>query len=221
VVKMSWHEYWAAGDHGAQPRYEQFEYRNCAVGCGPVAWGMLFGWADRQAAVGNPYWAPRWGIYRSSGGYGGDAVAPLWQDEGVNNMIRELNEQVGTFCSSGSGATFPWNMHGASQYLSGRTGAWIQTNWNSVGAHEDRLRDWAADQIIHRATPSIIGTGWLNHYPVAYGYAWEDRIIRTCTLWWCWDEVVYDRWFYVNQGWGGYGNEWISASTWFAGSLYP
>jgi hypothetical protein len=45
-------------------------------------------------------------------------------------------------------------------------------------------------------------------------------VVRTCVIW-CWDEVVYDRWFYVNQGWGGSGNEWIQASTWFAGSIFP
>jgi hypothetical protein len=31
---------------------------------------------------------------------------------------------------------------------------------------------------------------------------------------------VTDRWFYVNQGWGG-GNDWVEAGTWFAASIYP
>jgi hypothetical protein len=95
----------------------------------------------------------------------------------------------------------------------------MQTHWNSVGIHEGWLADWAANQM-YRSTPAVIGSGWLNHYPVAYGYAWQRRVIRKCFIW-CWDEVVYDRCFYVNQGWGGSGNEWVSASTWFAGSLFP
>lgn len=37
----------------------------------------------------------------------------------------------------------------------------------------------------------------------------------------CWNETVYDRFFYVNQGWGGAGNDWVAASTWFAGEIHP
>jgi hypothetical protein len=217
---MTWNYYWSAGGHAQQPQYNQFTHGSCAVGCGPVAWAMLFCWADRQAALGNAYWAPRWGLYRQNGGWGADVMAPISQDEGVNNVIRELNGHVGTFCMFGSGATYPWSMGEAWRYLSGRSGAWIQTHWNSFGAHEDWLRDWAANSIIYRSTPAIIGTGWLSHYPMAYGYAWQQRVVRTCFIW-CWDEVVYDRWFYVNQGWGGWGNEWVAASTWFAGSVFP
>jgi hypothetical protein len=217
---MSWNYYWASGGHSEQPRYYQFTHGDCYVGCGPVAWAMLFGWADRQAAFGNPYWAGRGGIYRQDGQYGSDVVAPVSQDQGITNIIREINGYVGTFCSFGSGATFPWSMGEAWRYLSGRSGAWLQTNWNSVGIHDAWLADWAANQIMYRAAPAVIGTGWLSHYPVAYGYAWQARVIRHCFLW-CWDEVVYDRCFYVNQGWGGAGNEWVSASTWFAGSIFP
>jgi hypothetical protein len=38
------------------------------------------------------------------------------------------------------------------------------------------------------------------------------------TLWWT--ETEYNRWFYVNQGWGG-DSGWVSASAWFAGERYP
>lgn len=217
---MSWHFYWAAGGHAAQPLYNQFQHAGCAVGCGPVAWAMLFGWGDRQAAFGNPYWAPRWGLYRQNGGYGADAVAPITMDAGIQNIIREIHGHVGTFCMFGSGATYPWRMPDAWHYLSGRTGTGLQAYWNSFGIHEDGLRDWAAGSIIYRATPAIIGTGWLSHYPLAYGYAWQRRIVRKCFVW-CWDEVVYDRFFYVNQGWGGAGNDWVEASTWFAASIFP
>lgn len=217
---MSWTEYWAAGGHAAQPRYNQFQHGDCMVGCGPVAWAMVFGWADRQAATGSPYWSGRWGIYRQDGRRGSDALAPIYPDVGTGNVIREIRGQVGTFCSFGSGATVPWSMGEAWQYLSGRTGAWLQTHWNSAGVHDRWLADWAANSIIHRGTPAIIGTGWLNHYPVAYGYGVERRVVRKC-FWWCWDEVEYHRYFYVNQGWGGHGNEWVAASTWFAGSVFP
>lgn len=218
---MAWTYYWAAGGGGQQPAYNQFDYNGCAVGCGPVAWAMLFCWADYQAAHGNAYWAPRTGIYRVDGGHGADAVAPLYQDNGVNNVIRELNEEVSTFCSFGSGATCPWDMPGAAQYLSGRTGATMQANWNSLGISEDGLRDKAISSIVNRHTPAIIGTGWLSHYPLAFGYAWQQRTVRKCFIF-CWDETVTDRFFYVNEGWGGGGSgDWVEASTWFCGQLYP
>jgi hypothetical protein len=217
---MAWTYYWATGGHGAQPNYYQFDHSGCAVGCGPVAWAMLFCWADRQAGTGNAYWAPRIGLYRQNGGTGADALAPLTQDAGVQNVIREINGYVGTFCISGSGATYPWRMSDASSYLSGRTGATLSTHYNVLGISEGRLRDYARDSIRNRATPAIIGTGWLSHYPMAYGYAWQTRTVRYCFIF-CWNETVTDRCFYVNQGWGGSGNAWVTADTWFAGELYP
>jgi len=35
------------------------------------------------------------------------------------------------------------------------------------------------------------------------------------------DEAEHNRSFYVNQGWGGSGNGWVSAGTWFAGKIRP
>jgi hypothetical protein len=180
---------------------------------------MLLGWADRRASAGDPLWSSRWGIYRQGGGYGADAVAPITQDTGIDSVIREIRGYVGTFCIGASGATFPWSMGSAYRYLTGRSYVGIQTHWNSLGIHEGWIKDWAAQSIQGRGVPAIIGTGWLSHYPMAYGYAWERRIVRTCAIW-CWDTVQYCDWFYVNQGWGGYGNEWIAASTWFAGSIF-
>jgi hypothetical protein len=217
---MSWTFYWATGGHAAQPLYYQFQHEGCNVGCGPVAWAILFCWADRQAGTGNSYWAPRWGLYRENGGYGTDVVAPLTMDDGVRNIIREIHGYVGTFCLFGQGATYPWEMDDAAQYLSGRTWTTLTTHYNSWGYGTSSLRKKARNSIRDRDTPAIIGTGWLSHYPVAYGYAWQRRVVRRCFIW-CWDDVVYDRWFYVNQGWGGSGNDWVPANTWFAGQIYP
>lgn len=220
---MAWTFHWAAGGHAAQTRYNQFQYSGCAVGCGAVAWGMLFGWGDRQAELGgNAYWAPRNGLYRSGGGRGANAIAPIDMDEGVRSMIRELRGQIGTFCApfGNSGATPPWSMDGAWRYLSGRSYTRQVCHWNSIGWSEDGLRNRAIASIRDRRTPAIIGTGWLSHYPLAYGYAWQRRIVRRCFIF-CWNDEVYDRWFYVNQGWGGSGNDWVEASTWFSGEIHP
>lgn len=218
---MFWTYYYAAGREAAQPNYYQFQHGDCLVGCGPVAWAILFCWADYQAETGNSYWAARVGLFRECGGTGTNAVAPLTQTDCVENVIREIHDQVHTFCWSGQGATAPWDMGGASEYLSGRTGTDLTTHYNSFGWCDDVLRIYAQNSIRDRGTPAVIGTGWLSHYPVAYGYAWRTRVVKKCFLWWCWYETVYDRWFIVNPGQPGGVFEWVPASTWFAGEIYP
>lgn len=218
---MSWTYYWASGGHDVQPMYHQFQHKGFRVGCGPVTWTMLFCWADRQAANGSAYWGSRWGLYRSNGGKGSDDVAPLDQAAGVENVIKEIHDHVDTFNLAGNGATLPQKMYKAKKYFTGRTGTRLVTHYNGAGVPETRLREYARDSIRDRATPAIIGTGWLNHYPMAYGYAWQKRIIMRSVLGFEWTETVYDRDFYVNQGWGGGGNGWVTASTWFAGEIYP
>ncbi len=221
-----WTFFWA-GNGNDQRQYGQIPANTapntsgCTSGCGPTAWAMLFGWADNQAALGNPAWVGRNGIYRQNGGYGADAVAPQFRDAGVSNMTWEIRQRVGTFCAFGNGPTFPWNMDSAQGYLTNRSYASISTHYNVVGWHEDRLRNYARDSIVYRRTPAIIGTGWLTHYPLAYGYAWTSRRIRRCFLWHCWYDTEYAHSFYVNQGWPGASNNfaWVSAGTWFAGEL--
>ena len=220
-----WHEYWA-GTGADQRLYSQMaagsppNTSECASGCGATAWAMLFGWADHQAALGNPAWISHWGIYRQNGGYGADADAPASMDSGVRNMSWELRQRIGTFCWNGLGATPPWNMWSAFWYLVGRSPMWVDTHYNVYGIPTDDLRAYASASIMYRGTPAIIGTGWLSHYPLAYGYHWRSRTVRRCWWWYCWYETEYEQEFYVNQGWGGSGNRWIPASIWFAGQIY-
>ena len=115
--------------------------------CGPVAWAMYIGWADRRAAAADPYWAPRWGLYRQNGGTGANAVAPIALDPGITNVINELHNQLGTFCIDNQGATFPWSMDSVWRYLNPRTGTWRITHWNSFGFCEDYIRNAAALEV--------------------------------------------------------------------------
>jgi hypothetical protein len=213
----SWHTYWA-GTHSDQRLYGQLykpDSSDCWSGCGATAWAMLFGWADYQASIGNSDWAPRWGLYRKDGGYGADAVAPKTiYPMGVVNMTKEIQGRIQTWCIMGQGATWPWKMDNASGYLAGRTGTSLTTNYSSVGIPWSSLRNKAASSIKNRHTPAVIGTGWLRHYPLAYGYAWREY--RSWGVTW-----YTQRRFYINKGWDGEGNGWISASTWFAGQIYP
>jgi len=130
---------WWAGGARLQPWFYQYRHGGCFVGCGPVAWAILFAWGDRQADGGqfNASWNPRWGLFRQNGGYGRDAVAPKNHDsnprvtnQGVRNVIEELNRRVDVFCINNSGATWPWKMDQASGYLWGRTGTKLECYYN-------------------------------------------------------------------------------------------
>lgn len=208
---MAWHFYWA-GSYSQQPKYYQYQYGGCLVGCGAVAWTILFCWADYQAAHGNSYWASRSGLY--------PGTAPLAMDQGVKNVIQEIRGYIGTFCSGNSGATLPWSMGNAYQYFAGRTGTTLEAHCNPFGFTEGSLMYNVRASIVARDTPAVIGTGWLTHYPVAYGYAYRKRIVRHCFVF-CWDQVVVDRSFKVNQGWGQSSGEWVPSDTWFSGEIYP
>jgi len=211
-----------AGGAGLQPWYHQFDYQGCPVGCGPVAWAILFGWVDRQADGGrfNGTWWPRWGIYRQQGGYGADAVAPINHDSnpvltsnGVRSMIEELSDDLNVVCVGDNGATVPWAMDGARDYLSGRTGTDLDIHFHSGGFSKPRCEVAAARSIRGDAngkgpTPLVVGKGFLSHYPVAY--AFRDGF---------WNNHVK-----VNNGWGPNHDErteWIWADSWFSGETYP
>ncbi|MCD9188596.1 MAG: RICIN domain-containing protein [Pyrinomonadaceae bacterium] len=217
-----WYTSWAA-HHNDQRLYDQINAHtgvntsNCYSGCGATAWAMLFGWGDHRAWEQDPTWVGRSGLYRENGGYGADAHAPLYQDAGVNNMMWEIRNHIGTFCAFGSGATLPSTMWKASYYLSGRTYTTLSTNYNIFGFGLPWLRDQARDSIVNRDVPAIIGTGFLSHYPLAYGYQERSRKINLGF----WQATDYDRQFYVNMGWGGSSNQWVAAHTWFVGQIYP
>ncbi len=222
-----WHS-WSAGTDAQQRMYNQFDYAiGCKVGCGGVAWMMLFGWYDyRSSAAGGSIFS-RWNTFREGGIAAGNAstpagIAPATNNAGVVTATRNIRNRISTFCAFGSGATFPWDMSGASGYLSQmQTGLAINTHYNSVGASEGRLKRYAAEEIVHRGRPAIIGTGWLSHYPLAYKYRWYTRPEAWNEGWGDGDDVTYVEQFYVNAGWGGAGNGWVSASTWFAGRATP
>ncbi len=220
----AWTTFSADGGADQQPLYSQFDFGACKVGCGPVAWAILFGWGDRQAHLGNPTWSGRTGIYRWGGSRTGssNAVAPLLgMTEGMFNVIRELNLLMSTTCACpwslcDGAATLPWHMDEAQAYLTGRTGARVRVRYNSATFAEARLRNIVQDSIRDRDTPVVIGNsmGGGKHYPVAYRYRWRSK-----------DTLFgkrYDREFCVNPGWGYRSDfQWVDARTWFAGELLP
>lgn len=211
----SWTTYWA-GSSSDQRDYWQMaagtgpNTSSCYSGCGATAWAMLFGWGDYQASLGDPYWGPRTGLV--------SGVAPSSQNSVIEDVTWEIRNDIDTFCITGSGATYPWKMDQADLYLAGRTGTSLTIDYNSVGIPETGLREGARDSIKDRDTPAIIGIGWLEHYPLAWGYRFRSRYINILG----WKTYDYQREFYVNEGWYGTSADgWVDASTWFDGEIYP
>ncbi|HQY91783.1 hypothetical protein [Caldilinea sp.] len=220
----AWSYWWANGDAGAMtydqiPAHQRVNTSACWSGCGATAWAMIFGWVDRRAAEGHARWANHWGIYRVNGGLGANAVEPLNQDGGVDNMTWEIRNRMGTYCSGSGGATKFSRMIDAIEYVRPRAtaAATMRTRYDPTklcwfGACND-ARNLAKDQIVLRQAPAIVG--YDNHYAMAYGYAHRSK--TSCFLWWC--STDWSRWFWVNQGWGGSGNDWINSDdVHFAGT---
>jgi hypothetical protein len=214
-----WHFFWTGRSdsqtHDYQRLFSQFTIGSCSSGCGATAWAMLFGWADHQAAISNPIWQRHWGIYRQDGGRGPDVDAPRNMDNGIRNIISEIRGYIGTTCVLGNAPTLPSSMINAQRYLWGRDNSGIRINWFFPPLPSVSQR--AKEAIVWRRSPVIIGTGFLSHYPLAYGYAWRSRLAG----WWPFEYTQYSHWFYVNQGWGGSSNGWVSDTTWFAAELLP
>lgn len=188
-----------AGTEADQRYYWQWDEDGCAIGCGPVAWAMEFCWADHQTYIGADDW-------NHGGAYPGDA--PRHQNDAVEDMIREIHNDVGTYCVWDSGATNPSDMDEAWHYLDGRTGMGFHAQYGPLGS--SACRNCARDTIREMHTPVVIGTGFYAHYPLAWGYRWRENHWGGAT----------DRDVYVNQGWGGDGDGWIHLSTFFCGYVY-
>ena len=252
ILAADGYAYWFVGGTQAaadaqQAWYKQFdEDLACKSGCGPTAWAMLIAWGDRQAdSADNSFWAGRTGLYRNNGGHGDPTVvAPRWWDdtaqgEGVRNMIKEIRQWVYTFCNAfnDSGATQPFTMHLVGDYLNGRTGVNVRTwylpaGFSVTGSDGDAVRTAARNVLQNEGDtrrPTVIGTGFLSHYPLAYGY--RQKTQQVCTtdyklvngkMTWvtnCMNQLL--KGFYVNQGWGEVEGEWVSTDIWFNGRLTP
>jgi hypothetical protein len=243
---QGWHYYYAGTDadqcrYMQIPRYESPNTSLCPSGCGATAWSMLFGWIDNKAAndSGNDYWKGRWGLFRMNGH---DAKAPKiwnisdWRFTAIKDMTWKIRNDIDTWCFVGdspfepwdfgnSGPTNPWDMDGVKDYVHGRSAIRIYTKYSVAGIGWDYIRVYAQNGIAYsdegKHTPVVIGTGWLTHYPLAYGYRWRDRTfcIVPSKGWGC--VTTTDRQFFVNQGWGSDHGEWVDSDIWFAGRAFP
>jgi hypothetical protein len=143
---------------------------------------MLFGWGDLMAHRNTARWHDRTRLYHADGGRGGRTgaatIAPASRDAGVSNMIWEIHNLTGAFCVGEQCATLPGAMDHAAGYLNHRTCVKLYVRCSVVGIPWPYLREAARDVIKNAGDPVIIGTGWLQHYPLAYGYRVRSRLAR-------------------------------------------
>jgi hypothetical protein len=231
-----WHYYWvdSSGDALAM-RYDQIppgwdgNTRSCYSGCAGTGWAMLFGWVDRRASEGHWRWWNQWGLVRANAAVAPAAniVAPLTQtlwdsNDVVNKMSLGLRDALHTSCSGNQGSTSRPDEIRAADWVRPRASAgWhMQTAYDPTGlcwfGACDGARSLIVNQIVNRQAPAIIGAN--SHIQLGVGYAWQSE--TSCFLWWC--STSYNRWFYINKGWGGAGNGWLDYDdVYLGGVFYP
>jgi hypothetical protein len=176
---------------------------SCASGCGPTAWAMIFGWASKRAAE-NRADAAYAGLFRSGNdALGAIVVAPDFMNATVRELTWTLREQLSTFCLTDQGATAPWTMDNAADFVSARApGVRVEVDYSTFMTMSSGIRNQAVDAICD-GRPAIIGIGSLfaanMHYPVAKAY----------------DDGMFE----LEMGWGGGGDGWYDTSSWFVGTI--
>lgn len=182
-----------AGTWDMQPKFYQLQRDEFCdyVGCGPVAWGMLLAWFEVNRQIPGAFGSPTaWDAGLTMNEYNKTYI-DTW---------RLLHTLCGTWCVpfSDAGATWPWDMDdGALGYLLvPRTMGMINVNWASqwnfwsTGSYGMNCRD-----AIKKGYPAVVGLGWLWHYALAYGVAYQqfegspgvylmDRRILKCNMGW-------------------------------------
>ena len=99
-------------DEGFFPNYWQHKIKKgCAVGCGPVAWAMVFGYLDRRAKYKTTtYGSGSAGLYRcgsdgTTGDYGCPAPSDSSSSSRLKKYIEHIAKRLGTLCVFKNGAT--------------------------------------------------------------------------------------------------------------------
>ena len=111
----SW-TYASIPDEGYFPYYWQHKIKKgCPVGCGPVAWAMVFGYYDRRSHYKtSTYGSGSQDLYRcgSSGTTGSKScVAPKYSgDTRLKKYIEKIAKTLGTWCIFSNGATPAYKM---------------------------------------------------------------------------------------------------------------
>ncbi len=228
--------YYSIPDEYLFPDYTQHIYGKCYVGCGPVAWAMVFGYLDRRShCVSLQHGTGSQGLYRNGpdGTYGlNSQVAPCRSDTRMEPYIENLNRIMGTYCSDSGGATKLRRMDDVlSFYKARQTGKprVVLDKWvlSFLGMYHESIASWTRARV-REGWPVIIGTKktWFSgfHAPVVTKYRRRSRRYRRCLyktkkgkwiLCGKW-KTQYDNDMYLHQGWGGSRNGWYPMKSFFS-----
>ncbi len=226
--------YYSIPDESYFPdHYRQHTHGKCAVGCGPVAWAMIFGYLDRRSHFkSSTYGTGSQGLYRSgSDGTSGSnsQVAPDWSDTRMRRYKEKLHDILNTFCISSSGATTFAGMDNIESFFKARQKSGnprvVSDKWllSYLGVYKESIAGWTRNRI-KEGWPVIVTTkktwisGW--HYPVATRYRGRSRkysncvkiIIKICGAW----KTQVDNDMYLHQGWGGNSDGWYAMKSFFS-----
>jgi hypothetical protein len=168
---------------------------SCASGCGPTAWATIFGWANRRATENAAEDGAFAGFFASE--------APLTMTPEIGQLSMDLNHVVHTTCSGDQGATTPWDMAQVKTWVAAHaSGVTVDQRYNFLMMSDPAIRDLTVDALCD-GRPVIIGIGTMfggdGHYPIAKGYSNGK--------------------FELEMGWGGDGNGWYDATTWYMGTI--
>lgn len=195
----SWTTYYGASCAQIPPYDQEWDLAGTCndgwSGCGPTAWAMFYGYWDNNRGANN--------LIAGS--------TPWSNNAAVRDLIGAVFDYCDTWCTaiSGQAATNPWDMHDGYRWASERgEGISISSRW-SLPYTSSSPRNKAIGAIRDSDRPAIVGTGYLSHYPLAYGYRYRK---------YRWAGITWDteRQWKVNQGWGSSSCGWVSASgCWF------
>lgn len=129
--------------------------------------------------------------------------APLALNDDIGKVLMDINHLVHTMCIGDEGATTPWSMAEVQGYISSRApSVKVEQRYNFLMTPDPGVRDVTIDALCD-GRPAIIGIGTLfggdGHYPIAKGYSNGK--------------------FELEMGWGGDGNGWYDANTWYMGTI--
>lgn len=209
------------GGFESTPKYEQTRdgYLWCPkVGCGPVAWAILFGHWDRRNVPA--------AFYRDIPGDFTISVAPTsvsGDPSRIYAVYADLHDYCDVICEtvSGAGATAPGDMVEAGPsylWLPKQLGyldftyAW---SWDLTDPDWNEPSNYIRSSI-KNGRPAIVGLGWLWHYAVAYKYRYQEYKLTPDFV------LLRRRWFACNEGWGKDHGVWYSGGdTFFGASIKP
>jgi len=208
-----WQTYYA-GNQSNQRCYDQeHSLAGCCPngwsGCGPTAWAMLYGWWG-NAGVPNLI---------------GTGTPPPYNNVDVRACITYEFSHIFTFClNSGQAATLPPTMFLGYQWAPARGRSISGGLWWGLPYVSGLPRLLAINSIVNNHRPAIIGTGFYEHYPLAWGYAYRN-LTATLTWWWFGTHssswvVSTDQSWITNDGQGNCSPVWVgTASCWYGTDL--